>query len=241
MVETEQIQHTELLTRETLRDRLTALPRYSELSSASRERLVALGISRLCRANDHLFRQGETSGSLFILLSGRIKMVRSLSNGRSVMLALFSAGDAIGVSLLGGRPSEANFIALESSLLLEIPSSKLLAATQDMPQLLVDLLPILTEKVAECRNCVIEGTFYRIEPRLARLFLKLAETVGRTEQATTFIPVPLSRQDLADMAGTTIETSIRIMSRWGKAGIVETRADGFVLHNRQALSKTCNG
>jgi len=241
MVQAAQTQQTAALTRDALSDRLIALPRFSELPAASRARLVTLGQPRLCRTNDHLFRQGESSDSLFILLSGRIKMVRTLSNGRSVMLALFSAGDAIGVSLLGGRPSDASFIALESSLLLEIPTSQLLAATQEMPQLLVDLLPILTEKVAECRNCVIEGTFYRIEPRLARLFLKLAETVGRSEQTTTFIPVPLSRQDLADMAGTTIETSIRIMSRWGKAGIVETRADGFVLHDRQALSKTCNG
>ena len=75
----------------------------------------------------------------------------------------------------------------------------------------------------------------RIEARFARLFLKLADQMGRSERGGTFIPLSLSRQELADMTGTTIETCIRIMSRWGKQEIVRTEKDGVVIVEREAL------
>ena len=70
---------------------------------------------------------------------------------------------------------------------------------------------------------------------MARFFLKLAENSGTSARGGTFIPLPLSRQELADLTGTTIETTIRIMSRWGKQNILHTEKDGFVLLDRQAL------
>jgi CRP/FNR family transcriptional regulator len=59
--------------------------------------------------------------------------------------------------------------------------------------------------------------------------------MGRQERGGTFVPLSLSRQELADMTGTTIETCIRIMSRWGKQNIVRTEKDGFVVLNKIAL------
>jgi Crp-like helix-turn-helix domain len=75
----------------------------------------------------------------------------------------------------------------------------------------------------------------RVEGRLARFFLKLAHDMGQRRDGGTFIPLVLSRQELADMIGTTIETSIRIMSRWSKDGVVRTEKDGFVVEDHAAL------
>jgi CRP/FNR family transcriptional regulator len=61
--------------------------------------------------------------------------------------------------------------------------------------------------------------------------------MGETSPSGTVIPLALSRQDIADMVGTTIETAIRIMSRWGKEGIVRTERTSFVIENRAALEK----
>jgi CRP/FNR family transcriptional regulator len=61
--------------------------------------------------------------------------------------------------------------------------------------------------------------------------------VGRPRDGAVFIPIALSRQDLADLTGTTIETCIRVMSRWGKEGVVQTAKDGFLLADRAALEK----
>ena len=71
--------------------------------------------------------------------------------------------------------------------------------------------------------------------RRARFFLKLAQDMGQARPDGTFIPLALSRQEIADMIGTTIETSIRIMSRWGKDNVVRTEKDGFIVVDRPAL------
>ena len=73
----------------------------------------------------------------------------------------------------------------------------------------------------------------------ARFFLKLADNSGRPDRGGTFIAMPLSRQELADLTGTTIETAIRIMSRWGKQNIVHTEKDGFV--NAEVVASLADG
>lgn len=225
---------------QALRERLGAFPIYAVLPQESLAWLVEAGESRLLREEEAALQQGELSPSIFIVLTGRFKMTRSLENGRSVFLALFNPGDLFGVKAgLGGVPSDSTIEALESSLCLEVSREKLLASMVKRPQLLGELLPVLTRRVAECGNCAIEGTFYRIEPRFARLFLRLVESVGQEREGAMFIPVSLSRQDLADMAGTTIETSIRILSRWGKEGVVETLPDGFLIRERAPLARLC--
>jgi CRP/FNR family transcriptional regulator len=74
-----------------------------------------------------------------------------------------------------------------------------------------------------------------VEYRAARLFLTLADKMGQKRGAATFIPVALSRQEIADLVGTTIETAIRVMSRWHKEGLVETEKNGFLIVQPAAL------
>ncbi len=227
---------------QALLERLAAFPLYGALPPESLARLAGSGVTRLVRKGEAVLQQGEPSTSLFIVLTGRLKMTRSLSNGRSILLALFNPGDLVGVAAgLGSRASDSTVEALESSLCLEVLRQSLLESMAQLPQLLGDLLPVLTHRVAECSNCAIEGTFFRVEPRFARLFVRLADSVGKPRSGGTFIPVSLSRQDLADMAGTTIETSIRILSRWGKDKVIETFPDGFLVHDREALNGLCGG
>ena len=97
------------------------------------------------------------------------------------------------------------------------------------------LLVGLTHRLVELTNRLTELSGGRIEGRLARFLLKLATDMGQRREDGVFIPLALSRQELADMIGTTIETSIRIMSRWGKDGVVRTDKDGFLIVDRAAL------
>ncbi len=103
------------------------------------------------------------------------------------------------------------------------------------PTLVRGLLLGLTHRLVELTNRLAELSGGTIERRFARLFLKLAAQMGRPDRGGTFVPLSLSRQELADMTGTTIETCIRIMSRWGKQHIVRTEKDGFVVLDRNAL------
>jgi CRP/FNR family transcriptional regulator len=73
------------------------------------------------------------------------------------------------------------------------------------------------------------------EHRAARLFLTLADRVGIPRESGTFIPLPISRQEIADLIGTTLETAIRLMSRWQKDGLLLTEKSGFVLPDSSKL------
>ena len=97
------------------------------------------------------------------------------------------------------------------------------------------LLLGLTVRLVELTNRMVELSGGKLEPRFARMFLKMADESGRPSPEGIVIPVHLSRQDLADLSGTTIETSIRIMSRWGKEGLVRTDRNGFVILDKPAL------
>ena len=80
-----------------------------------------------------------------------------------------------------------------------------------------------------------------VESRAARLFLTLAEKGGVARDAHTFIPLALSRQEIADLLGTTIESAIRLMSRWQKEGLVLTEKDGFLISSPEALRAAADG
>jgi CRP/FNR family transcriptional regulator len=67
------------------------------------------------------------------------------------------------------------------------------------------------------------------------VLLKMADEMGRPERGGVFIPMTLSRQELADLTGTTIETAIRVMSRWNKQQVVQTEKEGFLIVDRRAL------
>ncbi len=99
----------------------------------------------------------------------------------------------------------------------------------------------MTQRFVELVNRVGELTVARVVPRLARLFFRLVREFGREDRGGIFIPLPLSRQELSDMTGTTIETCIRVMSKWQKDETVRTDGDGFVVLDRETLSALANG
>lgn len=77
----------------------------------------------------------------------------------------------------------------------------------------------------------------RVETRFAHLFLKLGDRLGQRQGNAILIPLALSRQDLADLTGTTIETAIRVLSRWNKQGVLLTEKDGFLIPDPAALEQ----
>jgi CRP/FNR family transcriptional regulator len=103
------------------------------------------------------------------------------------------------------------------------------------PTLVRSFILGLTHRIVELTRRIPEVTGGRVETRFAHLFLKLADKMGTPGPEGTYIPMALSRQDLADLTSTSVETCIRIMSRWGKEAVVRTEKDGFVLLDRQML------
>ena len=223
-------------------ERLSTTSGFSELSSECLHALSNRFAPRFFRTGASLLHEGLPGESVYVLLSGRAKMVRTLEGGRQLLLALFHPGDTFGTtSTMGKRRCDASVVALQDVFCLELTRDDFFALMRSRPELIEELMPVLAQPLSECRNCTVELSCLRVEQRFAKLLLKLAETVGQEGPDGIFIPVKLSRQELADMTGTTIETCIRTMSRWGKNRWVETRKNGFLVQNLgdlEALSHT---
>jgi CRP/FNR family transcriptional regulator len=115
------------------------------------------------------------------------------------------------------------------------------ALLEKHPSLVRGLLSTFTRRIVELAQRIPEVAGARVETRIAHLFLKLGDRMGRPREGGLFIPIVLSRQELADLTGTTIESCIRLMSRWGKEGVIATEKDGFLLLNRSALEDLTRG
>lgn len=218
-------------------DRLLAsTPVWRRLSPADRALLGSIARVVEFPKGARVFEEGEPSDFFVTIASGRVKIVKSTPAGKDVILEIFATGDPLGaVASYDGRPFPATAVALEPTTCLMVPRREFFALLEQHPSLVRGLLSGLTLRLVELTNRIVDLNGVRVEPRFARLFLKLADESGRADTDGITVPVALSRQELADLTGTTIETAIRIMSRWGKEGLVRTDREGFTIRDRHAL------
>jgi CRP/FNR family transcriptional regulator len=215
---------------------------YRGLSDEDRRRLEDVSLVRSWDKGETVFSEGDPADFLLTVLAGRVKVVKLQPSGKEVILEIFGPGDPVGaVVAYEGRPFPASAVALERTTCLLVRRAPLFQLLERHPSLVRGLLSAFTRRIVELTQRIPEVAGARVETRFAHLFLKLSDRVGRPRQGGVFIPMVLSRQELADLTGTTIETCIRLMSRWGKEGVVQTDRDGFLLADRAALEALSMG
>jgi CRP/FNR family transcriptional regulator len=221
---------------------LGLIPVFRRLAPEDRVRVAGVSRVHAYARGDVLFSEGEIPDRFCVVAEGRVKVYKMTHAGKDVILEVFGAGDPLGaVAVYEGHPYPASAAAIQDTTCVEIPRGAFFALLERHPSLVRGLLAGLTMRLVELTNRVADLTGGRVEPRVARLFLKMAHDQGRADRGGIFIPVALSRQELADLTGTTIETCIRIMSRWNKDGIVHTEKDGFVVLNKGELEALSQG
>lgn len=222
----------------TVEDLLRSSALYRNLTREDQTRLAAVSVAKTYEKNERIFEEGDPSDFLFTIASGRVKVVKMLPSGKEVILEIFGPGDPVGaVVAYEGRPYPASAIATERTACILVRRVDFFALLERYPSIVRGFLVGMAQRIVELTRRIPEVAGGRVETRFAHLFLKLSDRMGRPDRAGSFIPMALSRQELADLTGTTIETCIRLMSRWGKEGVVATEKDGFVVLNRPALEK----
>lgn len=221
---------------EPLDDILHRTTIFRRLAANDRRRLAAVGSVRTFEKGVYLFREGDDSAHLYTILSGRVKVFKTTARGTDLILEIFGAGESVGAeAVYESRPYPDSAVALEPVTCLLIPRRAFFSLLDSSSSMVRGLLTGLTHSLVELTDRVAELSTGHVDARLARFFLKLADTMGRQTPEGIVIPLALTRQELADMIGTTIETSIRIMSRWGKQGLVHTDKAGFLIADQAAL------
>lgn len=224
-------------------DAIRASTLFKRLSHEDVHRLAAIALTRVFERGETLFSEGDPSDYLHTLVSGRVKIVKSLPDGREIILEIFGAGDPVGaVVAYEGLPYPATAVATERSTSLLVRRADFFDLLARHPSVVRGFLSGMALRIVELTRRIPEVAGGRVETRFARLFVKLSERFGQTSvDGRVFLPLHLTRQELADLTGTTIETSIRIMSRWHKEGSVQTRDDGFLVRSVDALEAIARG
>jgi len=215
---------------------LSVTPVFRKLAPQDLRTIAQAAAVRRYEKGQVIFEQASAADAFYTIASGRVKIFRMLPTGKDLILEIFGPGDPLGaIAAYDGRPFPASAVALEDTICVVIPRPVFFTLLEQHPSLVRGLMLGMTVRLVELTNRLAQMSGTRIEPRFARLFLKLAAEMGRKERGGTFIPLALSRQELADVTGTTIETSIRIMSRWNKEDVVRTEKDGFIVVAREVL------
>lgn len=177
----------------------------------------------------NLFLQGDPADRVWIVRQGEVKIVRHDEGSREVILEVISQGQAFGgaVIFLPEHPATARPLT-ETVETISFPSEIYAEAMLNSPATALRIIRMLGLRLhSTLRMGQLAGE--RVERRLAYILLKMGRICGRPDPEGTLLTIPLSRQDLADMSGTTIETTIRIMSRFRKDGLVRTRRGGYLV------------
>lgn len=212
-----------------------AIPLFQSLKPAERESLRPLVRMKAYEDGETIFHEGDPALAFHFLLGGKVKIVKMAPDGRDVILEILGPGDPVGaVAAYEERAFPASAVALEATTLISVPRQEFFVLLASNPSLARGLLLGLTRRLMEMTRKLAERAS-RVEYRIARLFLTLADRLGRADGAAVVIPMALSRQEIADLVGTTQETAIRIMSRWGKEKVVLTVDGEFRIPDRHRL------
>jgi len=213
-----------------------AIPSLASLTAEDRAELSPLCELRAYEKGATLFDEGQPAVFIHFLFVGRVKIVKAAPD-RDLILEILGPGEPVGaVAVFERRPFPASAIALEPSGTISIPEPEFFSLIEKRPDITRRLLAGLTMRLMALNRRLADMTG-SIEYRAARLFETLAERIGRPRADGVFVPLHLSRQEIADLLGTTVETAIRVMSRWQKDGVVDTEKDGFLIRKMAALRK----
>lgn len=215
-----------------------ATPTGPLLTVGSEERPHGPISRRRYRRGEPIIDEGGRPDGLYTLLSGTAKLFKTTSSGRPIGVDIVRPGSPLAVeSSVDHVPFAMSAVALEDTSCVVVSHRPVLALLDARPDLVRELLWEVNERLVTVMDRIAQLTGARVEARLAHLFLALADQLGERQNGTVTIRTALRRQDLADLAGTTTETCIRIMSRWAKLGIVRTERGRFVIDDRTRLEK----
>lgn len=209
---------------------LRDIPLFDELPFGALDEIYRATVSRAYAAGSFLFYQDDPAEQVFVLAEGRIKLYQLTPDGQQVNMRVATPWMMIAaIGLVEGAVYPISAQAAEDSRLLVWRQADLLAAIQRYPGLALNALRILANHVREAQDRYRELATERVERRLARTILRLAGQAGRKTEAGVLLDLPLTRQDLAEMCGTTLFTVSRILSQWEAQSLVQAGREQVII------------
>lgn len=196
--------------------------------------LGALAIQSRYKPGEYVFWEGDAPEWFYIVAEGRIKVLKHSSQGKEFIIAFFEPGEMFGeVAVFEDKPYPASAQAAIETTVLGIKKKDFLSFFEARPQVALRIINILGGRLRDAQSRLSDLAGERVEQRLAKTLLMLSSKLGSS--------LPFTRQEIADMAGTTIETAIRLMSRLKERGIIRSVRGKTIILNETKLRLLSEG
>jgi CRP-like cAMP-binding protein len=195
---------------------------FGGLEAEEVDALLLPAVSRRHPAGDMVFEQGAPADQFFLLLHGRVRATQVTQDGQQIVVRVVHPGDMFGIARAMQRHDyPATATAAADSIVLAWPMPLWDGFLARYPILALNMLRSMGGRLQEAQVRVRELATEAVERRVAHAVLRLANQAGRREGDGVRIDFPLSKQDIAEMTGTTLHTVSRILTAWEASGLVE--------------------
>lgn len=205
-------------------------PFFAGLTAAEIERVRSAGRRQTLSAGSFFYMQGDPASAAYLIEKGRVRLSQVTPDGQQVLLRVIGPGNmfgAVAIARIESYPVTAE--TAENCTVLVWPRTELITLVEQMPKLALNAIQMMAGHVQEFQDRFRELATQRVERRLARTLLRLASQAGKKTDEGVLIDLSLTRQDLAEMTGTTLYTVSRILSQWESQGLVRSGREKVIL------------
>lgn len=214
------------------------IPMFEFLEAEELDRLYSLCTTERFAKGEYIFMECDPPRNLYVLVRGEVKLLKQTDDGREMIVEMVYPGEIFGEeAVFDGQPYPMTAQALEDVELLSISRADFFSFLRDNPDLALEIINELGQRLRQAQNTIRALAMERVEWRVARVLLMLARKAGVKGKEGVSIDLPLTRQDIADMAATTVETTIRVLSNFKKLGLVDTEKGKIILRDRKRLEE----
>ncbi len=218
--------------------KLKKIELFKNLSDEELNELEPYLITTTHRKKDDIFAEGDPPEWFYIVSSGKVKVTKISHDGKEIILEIISPYDIFGgVAVLRNFPYPANAVAMEDTETLKISRKNLMRLVDRFPNLMFCIALQLGDRMKSSYDTLKNIALERVEARIAALLLKLGNKVGVETEEGLMIDMRLTKQDVADMVGTTVETSIRTFSKFKKDNLVMDSEGKIIIKDREGLMR----
>jgi CRP-like cAMP-binding protein len=183
-----------------------------------------------------IFSEGDDSEWFYIVKKGKVKITKLSQEGKEIILEIIAPLDFFGaIAVVRGFPYPANAVAMEDTEVAKISRKNLLSILDRFPNLMFCLATNIGDRIKGSHEMLRSIALEKVESRIASLLIKLSDKTGEKTPEGTAITMRLTKQDIAEMVGTTVETSIRTMSKLSKAGLIISKGGRIIIRDLERL------
>lgn len=210
---------------------------FSKLSEAELAEISQLFSETSYAKGQIIFSEGDPSNWLFIVKEGNVKIVKFSVEGKASILQILGPGDVLGeVAVFDRGPYPASALAMADVTILKLRSADFSRCLNKYPHIAIETVFILAKRLRHTTEIIRGLGSERVEKRIAKIISKLASEKGGQIAGEALVNIALTRQDIAEMAGTTVETAIRVLSKFSKEGAIKTLPGKRLTVNLRKLS-----